>query len=105
MATPDSSIFANWTAFADLFTAPNTGTDGMFGIGIWAAIWFVFFIVYAISVNHRLDSMEIAMTASSLSMVPITGAMAALQWINPTLTVFPIILGVAGVIVLTKRDT
>ena len=101
--------FSDWTGIgglADLFTVLNTNTDGVFGMGIWFAAYFVMWVVFTAS-SARGGSNEPSkdgFAGSSLVMSILSMPMAALTWIPPQLSIIPIVLSVIGIIILTRKN-
>lgn len=104
MAVPNSSIFHNWTGMTDLFSVPNQATDGMFGLGLWFCIWFIFFIVMVLSTRYRENSDLEAAVASSLIMIPISVEMGILNIVSNGLVIFPIAISVISMLALMRRN-
>lgn len=101
--------FSDWDdigGLPDLFTSLNTNTDGVFGIGIWFASYFILWIVFTAS-SARGGSNEPSkdgFIASSLIMSIASIVMGSLEWIPVYLSAVPIILSVIGIIILARKN-
>lgn len=102
--------YSDWTGMTgveDLIGTVNSATDGVFGLAIFGATYLVLWTVITIAAA-RMGSTEPAkeaFTSSSFMMVFVTILMSVLEWVPAEVVVFPIVLGIVGIIILSRKNS
>lgn len=101
--------YSDWTGITGvegIIGAVNSATDGVFGLAVFGTTYLVLWTVLVIATS-KMGSQEPAkeaFTASSFMMVFVTILMSILGWVPAEVVVFPIVLGVVGIIILSRKN-
>lgn len=99
--TINTSAWSGINGFEDIFTAPNSLTNGMFGLTIWVVCYIVLYLVFSQG-NKTTDEMEAAF-ASSAIMAIATALMVVIGMVGAYIAVIPVILSAISAIAMTRR--
>lgn len=94
------------TSPEQLIARVSSETDGLFGMGIWGALYVVLFITITITAAKAGsdEPAKEAFLASSLLMAVVSYLMGVLGWINGWFTLVPTVATVIGLIVVTLKN-
>ena len=97
-----ADIFKNMSSPEHVLTIPNTVTDGMLGLSIFGLTYVVLMFVMFGAMRGRTNGEKEAFLGASVVMIPISILMTVLQLLDVTITIFPIVLSVIGLMILAR---
>lgn len=102
--------YSDWTGMTgveDLIGTTNTVTDGVFGLAIFGVTYIILWTVITIAAARMgsLEPAKEAFAASSFMMVFVTILMSILGWVPAEVVVFPIVMGVVGLIIIARKNS